>query len=155
LFGTAPDRQFVMAGGGYSYLCRVVRTTEFRYSVSVLPLALTIQPREHPSAPRAIYGFAATPFGITADFRRSKRIQPYGEVQLGIIASTSPIPFQRPNATGLNFVVAASGGVRWNLGARRALRVGYSLFHISNADTTAYNPGVDNNVIYISYSFLD
>ena len=32
--------------------------------------------------------------------------------------------------------------------------LGYRYFHISNAYTTSFNPGVDNNVFYVGYSFL-
>ncbi len=72
----------------------------------------------------------------------------------GIIASTEPIPENQPNASGLNFLFAFGGGIRWNTGQRRALALGYRFLHISNAGTTSFNPGVDNNVIYVGYSFL-
>ena len=44
--------------------------------------------------------------------------------------------------------------MRWDIGSRSAVTAGYRFLHISNAHTTGFNPGVDNNVFYASYSFL-
>jgi hypothetical protein len=80
-------------------------------------------------------------------------VQPFFALHGGIIASTEPIPVNAPDATGLNFLFDISTGVRIRIG-RQTLNVGYKFLHISNAYTTNFNPGVDNNVIYVGFSFL-
>jgi hypothetical protein len=100
-----------------------------------------------------VYGFAVAPIGSTVEFGR-RRVRPFAEFIGGVIASTEPFPVNLPNATGLNFLFDLGGGIRWYIGTRRALSLGYRFLHISNANTTSFNPGVDNNVIYFGYSFL-
>jgi hypothetical protein len=46
------------------------------------------------------------------------------------------------------------GGIRWNIRPRSALSFGYRFLHISNAGTTSFNPGLNNNVSYFGYSLL-
>ncbi len=60
------------------------------------------------------------------------------------------MPVRAVNATGLNFMFDVGGGVRIG----RAVTLGYKFLHISNANTTSFNPGLDNNVIYAGYSFV-
>ena len=96
-----------------------------------------------------------TPVGFTFDFARSRRIYPFPEISSGIIASTKPIPLTVPGATSLNFLVDFRGGVKLGPGAKRyGFEAGYKFLHISSAFTTAVNPGVDNNNVYIGFSLF-
>ena len=103
---------------------------------------------------RAVYGFAITPLGFSADFGRRRRVYPFLQTNEGIIASGEPIPINVFGATGLNFLIDVGGGVRIKTGERRALSLGYKFLHISNGFTSAVNPGVDNNVFYAGFSIL-
>ena len=76
---------------------------------------------------------------------------PFAEIAGGLLASTEPAPIQAPDATGLNFMFYLGGGVRWKLRKTAALDFGYRFLHVSNAGTTNFNPGVDNNVFYAGY----
>ena len=164
LIGTAPDRHLALAGLSYGYRCWVLSSVSVSYTAALLPAAILIQPAETryslfpPSVRRidshAVYGFAIAPLGFTFEFARKRRLHPFAETLGGIIASSEPIPENGLNATGLNFLFDFGGGLRWNAGPRRALSLGYRFLHISNAGTTSFNPGVDNNVIYVGYSFL-
>ncbi len=80
-------------------------------------------------------------------------LEPFVELGGGIIASTESIPFNVPGGTGLNFLADLGGGIRWKIGRTRAVRIGYRLMHISNANTTAVNPGIDNHVLWMGFSF--
>ena len=78
---------------------------------TLLPAAIVIQPAEVLDNPpartvpgHAVYGFAVAPLGLTADLARRHRVHPFLETMEGMIASTEPIPENRPNATGLNFL---------------------------------------------------
>jgi hypothetical protein len=149
IVGAEADRRFALAGFEYSYRCWVWNSVSLSYTAGVMPAALLIQPGGH-----TVYGFAVTPIGLTLELARTRRVHPFVELNGGIIASTEPIPERGQDATGLNFLIDLGGGIRWNVGRRAAVSFGYKLLHISNASTTSFNPGVDNNVFYVGYSIL-
>lgn len=146
--GTTTDREFLIAGFSYSYRCWMWSGVSVSYSGELMPAAIMFEPTH------AVYGFAITPLGFTAEFGRHHRVYPYLQTNEGIIASSEPVPINAPNATGLNFVIDVGGGVRIKTGERRAISLGYKFLHISNGFTSAFNPGVDNNVFYAGYSIL-
>ena len=148
LIGTTTDRQFLLAGFGYSYRCWVWSRVSIAYSGELMPAAVLFEPAH------AVYGFAITPAGFTAEFGRHHRVHPYLQTNEGIIASSEPIPINVIGATGLNFVIDVGGGVRIRTSERRAVSLGYKFLHISNGFTSAVNPGVDNNVFYAGFSIL-
>jgi len=148
LIGTTTDRQFLLAGFGYSYRCWIWPAASIAYSGELMPAAVLFEPNH------AAYGFAVTPLGFTVEFGRRRRIFPYLQTNEGIIASSEPVPINIPGATGLNFLIDLGGGVRIKAGGRRAISLGYKFLHISNGFTSAVNPGVDNNVFYAGFSIL-
>lgn len=162
LIGSEPDRQLALAGFGYGYRCWAPGSVSIYYTATVMPAAILRVPtqtiyRFDPPSERlvdahSVYGFAVAPIGFTFEFGR-RRIHPFLETIGGVIASTEPIPENQPDASGLNFLFDFGGGIRWDIGPRRAVVIGYKFLHISNAGTTSFNPGVDNNVIYFGYSF--
>ena len=157
LIGTTSDRRLVVAGFGYSYRCWIWPGVSIAYTGELMPAAILLQPAQYlpqfvPS--HAVYGFAVTPLGFTADFGRRRKIYPFLETDEGIIASSEPIPINIPDATGLNFLIDLGGGVRIKTGERHTISLGYKFLHISNGFTSAVNPGVDNNVFYAGFSFL-
>ena len=154
LIGTATDRRLVLAGFAYSFRCWSWNSLSVSYTLAAMPAAILIQPSEGNVPAHAVYGFAVAPVGFTFDFVRKRRVHPFLETIGGIVASTEPIPENHPDATGLNFFFDFGGGIRWRAGERSAVSLGYRYFHISNAYTTSFNPGVDNNVFYVGYSFL-
>jgi hypothetical protein len=165
LLGTATNRRFIAAGFTYEYHCWIWSSVSLSYTATAMPAAILLQPSQvlfnipganlaSLSRSHAVYGFAAAPLGFTLDLFRTRRFHPFVETIEGIIASTEPIPENQLNATGLNFLFDLGCGVRWSSGPHGAVILGYRFLHISNADTTSFNPGVDNNVFYLGYSFL-
>jgi hypothetical protein len=161
--GTAEHRRFVAAGFTYGYRCWIWRSFSLSYSPTAMPAAILLQPTEilvdihgveRVSHSHAVYGFAAAPIGFTVEFLPGERVYPFLETNEGVIASTQPIPIYEPNATGLNFFFDIGAGARWNVSERGAVALGYRFLHISNAGTTNFNPGLDNNIFYVGYSFL-
>jgi hypothetical protein len=154
LIGATTDRRLALAGFAYSYRCWSWNSLAVSYTVAAMPAAILLQPAA-PNAPaHAVYGFAVAPVGFTFELARKRRAHPFIETIGGVIASTQPIPIDQPDATGLNFFFDVGGGIRWRIGERGAVSLGYKFLHISNAYTTSFNPGVDNNVFYVGYSFL-
>ena len=157
LIGTTTDRRLLMAGFGYNYRCWVWSRVSISYSGELLPAAVLLQPGQYlpqfvPA--HAVYGFAVTPLGFTADFGRRHSIYSFLQTNEGIVASSEPIPINVIGATGLNFLIDVGGGVRIKTGQRSAISLGYKFLHISNGFTSAVNPGVDNNVFYAGFSIL-
>ena len=148
LIGTTTDRQFFLAGFAYSYRCWFWAPVSISYSGELMPAAVLFEPSH------TVYGFAVTPLGFTAEFGRHHRVYPYLQTNEGIIASSEPIPINALGATGLNFVIDVGGGVRVKTNERHAISLGYKFLHISNGFTSAFNPGVDNNVFYVGFSIL-
>ena len=148
LIGVETDRRLALAGFSYSYRCWAWNSVSLSYTAGVMPAAILIEPSH------SVYGVGVTPVGFTLDFSRRRRLHPFVELDGGIIASTEPIPERHRDATGLNFLFDLGGGIRWKVGPRGAVTLGYKFLHISNAFTTSFNPGVDNNVLYVGYSFL-
>lgn len=165
LIGRAPDRQFAIAGFAYSYRCWLWDSVAIGYTATVLPAAILFQPAqiyffssgtvftESVAAAHSVYGFGVEPLGFTFEFARRHRLAPFVELGGGIIASTEPIPFNVPGGTGLNFLADLGGGIRWKIGRTRAVGIGYRLMHISNANTTGVNPGIDNHILWMGFSF--
>jgi hypothetical protein len=148
LIGATTDREFLLAGFGYSYRCWVWPRASISYSGELMPAAILIEPTH------SVYGFAITPLGFTAEFGRRHKLYPYLQTNEGIIASSEPIPINYFGATGLNFLIDVGGGIRIKTGDRHAISLGYKFLHISNGFTSAFNPGVDNNVFYAGFSIL-
>jgi hypothetical protein len=159
--GRAEDRKFALAGVTYSYKCWELRSADISYSTGVLPVAVLLQPAMpnlRSFSPRmipkhAVYGFGVMPLGFTARLGR-RVVQPFFEMHGGLIASTEPVPVNAPDATGLNFLFDLGAGLRFKIADKHAISTGYKFLHISNASTTNFNPGVDNNVIFVGFSFL-
>ena len=161
--GSESDRRLVLAGFSYRYRCWSWNPVSLSYTAGVMPAAIMMVPAQtyrvyggyfRNVAGHAVYGVAVAPVGLVLDFGRARRFHPFLETIEGVIASTEPIPENQPDASGLNFLFDFGVGLRWNIGAKRAVTLGYKFFHISNAGTTDFNPGVDNNVFYLGYSFL-
>ncbi len=61
-----------------------------------------------------------------------------------------------PNLVGTRFAFTADigAGIEFRLKERRSVTVGYKYYHISNGDRGIENPGFDNNLFYIGYTFF-
>jgi hypothetical protein len=158
LVGTTRDRRFFQAGFAYSYRCWTLGAFGISPTATMLPMAMVFQP-DYPVTDgqipaHSVYGLSVLPLGLTFDLKPRATFGVFGETHGGIIASAEPVPIDTADATGLNFIFDFGVGARWRFRDAHALRFGYRFVHISNAGTTAFNPGVDNNVLYASFSIL-
>ena len=159
--GTAPDRKLLLASVGYNYRCWSAKSVNVDFSASLLPVATVFQPdqfrfdvttgrsvfiRKH-----AVYGLGVLPVGFIVTPNKETRIQPFFDTHGGIIVSTDPIPYDITDATGLNFLFDFGGGIKWKISPREAMAIGYKFLHVSNAFTTRTNPGLDNNLVTVSF----
>lgn len=94
------------------------------------------------------------PVGAQFEFGYRRAWHPIAEAHGGLLATTEPVPYNLPGATSVNFMFDFGGGLRWRFRENHAVTFGYRFVHISNAGRTRVNPGLDQNLAYIGYSFL-
>jgi len=111
---------------------------------------IDLGPCAHPGR-RTTYGIGFAPVGFEFNFRRKHRIQPVLGINAGLLHFTRDVPIDHSMAT--NFTFSWSGGVQIFTSESRSVTIGYRFHHISNANASNVNPGVDSNFIYAGYSF--
>jgi hypothetical protein len=97
------------------------------------------------------FAFGGSPFGLQANFRPRKKVQPFFGMSLGFLLFNKTTP----NVTGkkLNFSTEGGVGIEYRLRDRKALTFGYKFYHISNASRGVENPGYDAQLLYVGYTF--
>ena len=159
LIGSTADRRFFMAGFNYGYLCWEKKAVSIGYTAGMMPVTRILEPAQivgdrfgvRVVPAHSVYGFGILPVGFVAEFMRERRLHPFAEIAGGFLASVEPVPIPATDATGLNFMFYFGGGARWKLRKTSAIDIGYRFLHVSNAGTTNFNPGLDNNVFYAGY----
>jgi Lipid A 3-O-deacylase (PagL) len=108
-----------------------------------------------PNGRETVYGGGVNPIGLKLNFLRVHRYQPFIASTAGFVASVRPVPVDIPGGTQFNFTFDFQVGMDlFNSSRNRAWRVGYKYQHISNAYRHDYNPGVDFQLVFLSYSFF-
>jgi opacity protein-like surface antigen len=96
-------------------------------------------------------GEAISPVGFQWNFLPRRKLQPFFIGHGGYMYSTQPIPIQR--AGSFNFTFDLGAGVELYRSKTRSIRAEYRYHHISNHNTAEENPGIDNGLFQITYSF--
>jgi hypothetical protein len=106
VIGTAPDRQFALAGLSYGYRCWTPGSVSVYYTAALMPAAIlkvpaqTIYSFSPPFQRRveahAVYGFGVAPIGFAVEFDRW-RVHPFVETREE--SSPPPSPFRRTSRT--------------------------------------------------------
>jgi len=96
------------------------------------------------------FGEGISPLGFKANLFPRHRIQPVLAVLGGYMFSTRPIPVA--DASSANFTFSVGAGFEWYRSTTRSIRAEYRYHHISNAGT-ADDPGIDSQLIQITYAF--
>lgn len=163
LIGTTGDRQLTVVGLRYSRtLWEPGDNVSLRYTLDIVPLELVNQPAFIActsglcqNGRETVYGGGVNPLGLKLNFFRHDQWQPYVASTAGFVASVDRVPVDIPGGTLFNFTFDFQAGIqRFNSSRTRAWTLGYKLQHISNANRSSFNPGVDFNVLTIGYSFF-
>ena len=160
-FGRAEDARFGMIAFRYSRRFNNSDTVNLKYTADLVPAAfLNYQDFEAmPTPPHFItlvrptrYAFGAAPLGMQVNFRPRKNLQPF----IGAAGGMLYFNKRTPNDFGTRFAFTADvgGGVEFRLKDKRSLSVGYKFYHISNGGRGIVNPGFDNNLFYVGYTFF-
>lgn len=71
-----------------------------------------------------------------------------------MLRTSTPVPLNVPEGTRWNFTYDFSAGLQHMSDSDQAFRWGYRFHHLSNADRTPVNPGLDSHVIFAGYSWF-
>jgi hypothetical protein len=156
VIGTAEDRKYFTAGLRYGRVFSASKRVAYEYTFDAVPVAVVFQPEfarffnRRPSS--SVYGAGLSPIGFKVNFNRQGRVKPFASGSAGFLYFREPVPADVPRATRFNFTFDFGGGVQFFTRPRQALTVGYKFHHISNANRSDVNPGLDNNLFYVGYS---
>jgi lipid A 3-O-deacylase len=90
------------------------------------------------------------------DFATGTRIMPFLEGGAGILLSTPQSTDHRSQfrASQFNFTLQIAPGIRYWLSKQAALSLEYRFHHISDANTTPHNPGLNSDFILLGFSIF-
>lgn len=156
--GRTWDGRFGIAALRYSRRFNNSDWVNLKYTVDAVPLAILEYPDTEatPTGRRPVretrYAFGGSPFGLQANFRPRKKLQPFVGLSLGVLIfnKTTPNDFGKK----LNFSTEGGVGVDYRLGNKKAITFGYKFYHISNASRGVVNPGYDAQLLYLGYTFF-
>lgn len=100
---------------------------------------------------RWTYGGGFSPVGFHFNFLRTHRIQPMVRVAGGLVFTTRDVPILDSKA--LNYMGELGAGFEVFRPKGRSLEFEYRLYHLSNGYTGDYNPGIDGQIVRVSYAF--
>ena len=172
LIGKTPNARLGNVGLRYGRVLAASKTVAFEWTIDAIPLTIFSQDRVVAIATptgfaitkerKSVYGWGAAPIGLKFNFRRNRRVQPFGHATGGFLYFSSQVPdlssplaLPPPGTSGtsqFNFTFDFSGGVQIVNSNRRSFTIGYRYQHISNGNTGSFNPGVDVQMIFAGFS---
>jgi hypothetical protein len=96
-------------------------------------------------------GQAMSPIGFQWNFLPTRKLQPLITGHGGYMYSTREIPMA--GAGAFNFTFGLGAGFELYTSPTRSVRLEYRYHHISNDHTADINPGIDNGLFQMTYSF--
>ena len=151
IFGDTEDRKLVLFGLRYGRILAAWDWVSLEYTLDIFPAAVVFEPDRVRRGSSTIYGAGLSPLGLKVNFGQSW-IQPFVAASVGFLYFEDDIPV--PDSSRFNFTPEFGLGLQFFLTPKQALTLGYKLHHMSNADTSRNNPGMDSHVIYIGFSFF-
>ncbi len=160
LIGKTPEARFGNFGLRYGRVLAASETVAFSWTIDAIPVAVLSNPRFTvvPSGSgfivtqsrKSVYAWGAAPIGLKFNFRRNRRVHPYGHATGGFLYFNEEVP--AAGAARFNFTYDFSGGVQIVNSDRKAFTIGYKYQHISNGYRATFNPGVDVQMIFVGFS---
>lgn len=96
-------------------------------------------------------GEAMSPIGFQWNFLPTRKLQPFLAFHGGDMFSSRDIPMN--GAGSFNFTFDFDTGFELYSSRTRSIRFGCRYHHISNDHTAQLNPGIDNGLFQVSYTF--
>jgi Lipid A 3-O-deacylase (PagL) len=163
LIGKTPDARFGNIGLRYGRVLAASKTVAFEWTIDAIPLSILSNNRSTfvpngtggftvTQTRKSVYGWGLAPIGLKFNFRRNRRVQPFGQATGGFLYFNEQVPIA--GAARFNFTFDFSGGVQIVNHNRRAITIGYKYQHISNGYRATFNPGVDVQMIFAGFSIF-
>ena len=114
----------------------------FAWAIEVTPVFRELQPSR-------AYGIGVAPVLWRWNFVPRPRWSGFGEMAVGGLWSSAPIPEQTTRA---NFTAHWGAGVRIGGARGRSLVLAYRFQHISNGNQLSSNPGVNSHLAFVGWS---
>jgi opacity protein-like surface antigen len=162
-FGRTDDARFGIVSARYARRFNNSDSVNLKYTIDATPLAVLSDKSLLPvlvpigtGVParrerETYYGAGIAPLGLQINFRPRKKAQPFVGGSGGFLYFNKTL--QEGFGTRFNYTADIGGGVEFRLREGRAFTVGYKYYHISNGKRGIVNPGIDNNLFYVGYSF--
>jgi Lipid A 3-O-deacylase (PagL). len=99
---------------------------------------------------RWTYAGGLSPLGQRLNIATRHRLQPFLLGNAGFLLSTRDIPVD--NSSRFNFTFEFGGGVEFFRDRHHSWAIEYRLHHLSNDYTGVTNPGIDNQIVKVTYS---
>ena len=100
---------------------------------------------------RWTYAQGLSPAGTRINLLPHRRLQPTASFLAGYLLSAKKIPLD--SAGSFNFTFEFGAGLEYYQSQTRSISLEYQIQHFSNAYTAETNPGVDNGLVKLTYSF--
>lgn len=97
------------------------------------------------------FGQSFSPIGFKYSLLTRHKLQPFVIGTLGYMYTSRPVPL--PQAESFNFAFDFGAGIELYRSKKRSVSIECRYHHFSNRDTAEANPGVDNVMYKLSYSF--
>ena len=150
-----PTQTFTGVGSNPTALACAASTTTQIYPIYQLPSKTLIGTETvvnvFTCTRRWVIGEAISPIGFQWNFMPRNKLQPVVSGHGGYMYSTQPIPTS--DAGSFNFTFDIGAGFELFQSKGRSIRTEYRYHHISNHSTAQENPGIDNGVFQLTYSF--
>jgi hypothetical protein len=154
VWGYAKDVKYMPIDVRYSYELEHWNHWTMRYSPEITALAMLDEPVPNQTNPELLrkrtYGSGVSPVGFQSDFFPSKRVQPFLSTDGGFIYFMDRV--LSPQGSQFMYTVDFGTGINIFRKERQAVSIGYRYQHLSNANISQHNPGMDANTFYVSVS---
>lgn len=97
------------------------------------------------------YTGGLSPLGVRINIAPRKRLQPFVVGNAGFLVSTHDIPYA--NSARFNFTFEFGVGLELFHNHSRSIAAEYRIHHLSNAYRAYNNPGIDNQIVKLTYTF--
>jgi len=154
MIGKSTGFDFGLAAVRYGRRLWTNDTLSFDWTVDAIPLAflsLDRSPGGSSGDRDSVYGAGLAPLGFRFDYEGLRWVRPYFAANGGFLYFTERVPAR---GVKFNFTYDFGLGAQLPMGADKAITLGYSYFHISNAGLGKSNPGFDANLLYLGFSLF-
>lgn len=158
VWGFASDVKYMPIDLRYSYqFYRHHDSWTMRYSPELTALAMLDWPT--PNATKSgtpynqrtrAYGSGVSPVGFQWDLLPSRRVQPFFSGDGGFIYFDKRV--LSPQGSQFMYTVDYGAGINIFHHKNQAITIGYRYQHLSNANISLHNPGMDANTFYVGVS---